>query len=274
MLSIRTNIASLNAQRNLNNTQTALDSAMSRLSSGFRITKASDDAAGLGISTNLQAQVASYNQAVRNANDGVSMIQTGEAALSSTTTILTRLRELAMQSASDGIGDGERGYIQAEVTALVSELDRNANAAEFNGKALLNTSGSTFDFQVGIRNVTANDRISFSTVNVTVSALGVTGLSFANKISAQNALSTIDAALNTVSLNRANFGAAGNRFQAAIQNIQSFSESLSAANSRIRDVDVGEETSNLSRAQILMQAGISVLSQANQLPQVALKLLG
>jgi flagellin len=272
-LSIRANIASLDAQRNLNNTQTELQVSMARLSSGFRITKAGDDAAGLGISTNLQAQITSYNQAARNANDGISMVQSAETGLNSTTNILTRLRELAMQAASDGIGSSERGYIQQEVGMLVSELDRNANAAEYNGTHLLNGT-STLDFQIGIRNVAANDQISVNTINVTASTLGVASLDFSQKSNAQTALSTIDAALGSVSSNRATFGAVGNRFESAIQNIQSFSQSLAAANSRIRDVDVAQETSNLSRLQILTQAGVSVLSQANQAPQLALKLLG
>ena len=273
-LSIRTNIASLNAQNNLLKTQSLLDSSMSKLSTGMRITKAGDDAAGLGISTNLEAQIRSYNQASRNANDGVSLIQTAEGALNATTNILSRLRELAMQSASDGIGDTERAYIQKEVSGLKTELDRNANAAEFNGKALLNTAATSLDFQVGIRNVTANDRISVSTIDVTGATLGVSTLNFSTKAASQAALATIDTALNSVSNARAVFGAAGNRFDATIQNIQTFAESLSAANSRIRDVDVAQETSALSRAQILAQAGISVLAQANQLPQMALKLLG
>jgi flagellin len=285
-LSIRTNVGSLNAQNNLNKTQNLLDSSMSKLSSGMRITKAGDDAAGLGISVNLEAQIRSYNQAARNANDGLSMIQTAEAALNSTTNILTRLRELAMQAASDGVGTTDRVNIQAEVTQLVSELDRNATAAEYNGTKLLNTTGTSLDFQIGIRNITANDRISVSTVNVTASTLGIVNLggfgvtasNFADvtngKINAQNALTTIDTALNSISANRATFGAVGNRFDSVIQNIQTFAEQLSAANSRIRDVDVAQETSNLSRAQILAQAGVSVLGQANQLPQMALKLLG
>ncbi len=285
-LSIRTNVGSLNAQNNLNKTQNLLDSSMSKLSSGMRITKAGDDAAGLGISVNLEAQIRSYNQAARNANDGLSMIQTAEAALNSTTNILTRLRELAMQAASDGVGSTDRVNIQAEVTQLVSELDRNATAAEYNGTKLLNTTSTSLDFQVGIRNVAANDRISVSTVDVTASTLGLVNLggfgaitnNFADatsgKINAQAALSTIDTALNSISAKRATFGAVGNRFDSVIQNIQTFAEQLSAANSRIRDVDVAQETSNLSRAQILAQAGISVLGQANQLPQMALKLLG
>jgi flagellin len=275
-LSIRTNISSLNAQRNLSTTQSLLDSSMSKLSSGMRITKAGDDAAGLGISTNLEAQIRSYNQATRNANDGVSLIQTAEGALNATTNILTRLRELAMQSASDGIGNTERGYIQNEVAALTSELGRNAGAAEFNGTKLLDgtTSATALEFQVGIRNDDTNDRISVNTIDATATALGVNDLDLGTKADAQTALDTLDTALASVSSQRAVFGAAGNRFDAAIQNIQTFAESLTAANSRIRDVDVAQETSNLSRAQILAQAGISVLGQANQMPQMALKLLG
>lgn len=275
-LSIRTNMASLDAQRNLINTQSGLDSAMARLSSGFRITKAGDDAAGLGISTNLEAQIRSYNQAARNANDGLSIIQTAEAALNTTASILTRLRELAMQSASDGVGDSQRAYIQTEVTQLTDEITRNANSAVYNGTNLLNAS-TTLEFQVGIANSSSTDRISFNAIDATASTLGVSSLDFSSKASAQAALAAggaIDNALNTVSSRRATFGAAGNRFEMAIQNIQNFSQSLSAADSRIRDVDVAAETANLSKAQILMQSGISVLSQANQMPQVALKLLG
>jgi flagellin len=272
-LSLRTNVASLNAQRNLYQSQNAVDGSMSRLSSGMRITKASDDAAGLAISSKLGAQIKSYNQAARNANNGLSAIQTAEAALNTTTNILTRLRELAMQSASAGVGNSERGYINAEATALKDELTRNANAAVFNGQALLNTVAA-MDFQVGIENVAANDRISVSSVDATASTLGLTSLNLSSATSAQAALSAIDDAINTVSSKRSDLGAAANRFQMAIENIQTFAESLSAANSRIRDVDVAEETSNLARAQILVQAGVSVLAQANQTPQAALKLLG
>jgi flagellin len=276
-LSIRTNVASLDAQRNLMQSQNSLDSAMARLSSGFRITKAGDDAAGLGISTNLEAQIKSYNQASRNANDGLSIIQTAEAALNTTADILSRLRELAMQSASDGVGDSQRSLIQTEVTQLTDEIDRNANSAVYNGTNLLSGTATTLDFQVGINNNATNDRISFQTLDATASTLFAQGnftLDFSGKASAQSALSIIDNALNTVSSKRATLGAAGNRFEMTIQNIQTFSESLSAADSRIRDVDVAEETSRLSRSQILAQAGISVLAQANQMPQMALKLLG
>ena len=276
-MSIRTNVASLNAQKNLYQTQSALDSSLSRLSSGFRITKAGDDAAGLGISTKLESQIRSYSQAVRNANDGLSVIQSTEAALNEQANILTRMRELAMQSASDGIGNTERTYIQTETKSLTDELERISQVTEYNGTKLLNGSNATLDFQVGINNSsTGFDRISFSTLNATTASAGlnVTGLSLASKASAQAALATIDTALTNVSTNRATLGAAGNRFSSAISSIQSFSESLSAANSRIKDVDVAEETSRMARSQILAQAGVSVLAQANQMPQLALKLLG
>jgi flagellin len=274
-MSIRTNISSLNAQRNLYSTQSAMESSLSKLSSGFRITKAGDDAAGLGISTKLESQIRSYSQAVRNANDGISVIQSTEAALNEDANILTRLRELAMQSASDGVGNSERAYIQKESTALVAELERISQVTEYNGTKLLNTTAATLDFQVGIYS-TANDAITFNTLNATTGASGlnVSGISLTAKASALAALASIDSALASVSDARSTLGANGNRFNSAIANIQSFAESLSAANSRIKDVDVAEETSKMSRSQILLQAGVSVLAQANQMPQMALKLLG
>ncbi len=272
-MSIRTNIASLNAQRNLSESQNTLDSSMSRLSSGYRITKAGDDAAGLGISTKLEAQIRSYNQASRNANDGLSVIQTTESSLNETSNILTRLRELAMQSASDGIGDTERGYIQTETDQLTGEIDRISATTKYNGTQLLSATTTTLDFQVGVEGTT-NDVISFSTIAGDTTSLGVNGLDLSSKANAQGNLSVIDAALTAVSTARSSLGAAGNRLQSAINNIQSFSEALSAADSRIKDVDVAEETSTMARANILQQAGVSVLAQANQQPQLALKLLG
>jgi flagellin len=275
-MSIRTNVASLNAQRNLYSTQNALDSSLSRLSSGFRITKAGDDAAGLGISTKLESQIRSYGQAVRNANDGLSVIQSTEAALNEGSNILTRLRELAMQSASDGVGNSERSYIQSESTALTNELQRISQVAEYNGtKLLAGGTTATLDFQVGIY-ATSNDKIAFTTLDATTGASGlnVASIDLSTKTGATAALASIDSALAAVSSNRATLGANGNRLTSAISNIQAFSESLSAANSRIKDVDVAEETSRMSRSQILLQAGVSVLAQANQMPQMALKLLG
>ncbi len=272
--SIRTNVGSLNAQRNLFNSSSMLESSFSKLSSGFRITQAGDDAAGLGISVNLQAQIRSFNQGNRNAQDAQSLIQTAEANLNQTTELLTRMRELAMQSASSGVGNVERGYIQTENAALITEIDRIANAAEYNGQALLNSTAATLTFQIGIRNVAANDRLTVTTVDATAVTLGVSTLDMTTQAGAQAALATIDAGISAVSLARATFGAAGNRLTSVIQSIQASSESLSAANSRIRDVDVAEETSKMARTQVMMQAGVSVLSQANQAPQIALKLLG
>jgi flagellin len=273
-MSIRTNVASLNAQRNLSSTQTALNTSMARLSSGYRITKAGDDAAGLGISTKLEAQIRSFNQAVRNANDGISVIQTTESALDNTANMLTRLRELAMQSASDGIGDSERGYINTEATNLTAEMDRIANTTKFNGASLLDGTATTLDFHVGIESG-SNDVISFTTLDATTATLfGGATLDLASKAGSVAALDVIDTALGAVSDNRSTLGAAGNRLQSAIATIQSFNEQLSAANSRIKDVDVAEETSAMARSNILQQAGVSVLAQANQQPQLALKLLG
>jgi flagellin len=274
---VRTNVASLNAQRNLFQTQNTIDSALARLSSGYRITKAGDDAAGLGISVNLEAQIRSYNQAARNAQDGISVVQTAEGALNEVSNIITRMRELAMQSASAGVSNTERTYIQKESDALKTEINRIADATEYNGNALLNTTGKVLTFQIGIRNIAANDRISVTTVDVNLSSLGAAGvfstLSLSTQTTAQLALSSIDIALQMVSQARASLGATGNRLTSVISQIQTASENLSAGNSRIRDVDVAEESSRLSRAQILMQAGISVLAQANQVPQLALKLL-
>lgn len=272
-LSIKTNVSALDAQKNLMGTELDLNNSLAKLSSGFRITKASDDAAGLAISVNLGAQIKSYNQAVRNGNDALNVVQTADSSLNETQNILTRLRELASQSASSGVSNTERGYIQNEVTGLISEVDRIANATEYNGVALLNSAAS-LTFQVGIRNVAANDQIVVTTADSTSSALAVGTLSLSTLTGAQAALGTIDSALQSVSSTRATLGAQANRFEKVINVATQSSVSLSAAQSRIRDVDVAEETSNMSRTQILMQAGVSVLSQANQMPQVALKLLG
>ena len=272
-MSIRTNVSALDAQKNLMGTENDLNSSLAKLSSGFRITKASDDAAGLAISVNLGAQIKSYNQAVRNGNDALNVVQTADSSLNETQNILTRLRELASQSASSGVSNTERGYIQNEVDGLVSEVDRIANATEYNGVALLNSAAS-LTFQVGIRNVASNDQIVVTTASATSASLGLSALSLSTLTGAQQALGTIDTALQSVSSTRATLGAQANRFNTVISVATQSSVSLSSAQSRIRDVDVAEETSNMSRTQILMQAGVSVLSQANQIPQVALKLLG
>ncbi len=288
MMSIRSNLSSLAAQHSLMMNQSSLDSSLAKLSSGYRITKASDDAAGLGVSANMTAQLKSYDQASRNANDGISVTQTAEAGLNEVTNILTRVRELAMQSASDGIGTTERGYIQSEADSLLAEVDRIGATTEFNGVKVYGAAAA-FQFQVGIRG-TANDVIKVDTTGmaVTTAALGTGGGGSAiatlktggaadlatSATQSQSALAVIDQAINEVSGFRADLGASANHLTSALSTIASASESVSAANSRIRDVDVASETAEMSRAQILVQAGVSVLAQANQAPQLALKLLG
>lgn len=271
--SIRTNVSSLVAQTNLYNTQIALDSSQSKLSSGLRITKAGDDAAGLGISVNLESQIKSYNQAARNANDGISLVQTAEGALNETSNQLTRLRELAIQSASDGVDTAGRLYINNEATQVTGEVDRIANSTEYNGTKLLAAAGTTLDFQVGIRNVAANDRISATTIDATSATLLGAAIDLSSKVGAQAAIAAIDTALGAVSSARSTFGAVGNRFNSAVSTIQTAALNLSAADARIRDVNVAEESSNASRLSVLVQAGVSVLAQANQGTQSLLKLL-
>lgn len=274
-LRINTNVASLNAQRNLMGTKWGLDKSLERLSSGYRINRAGDDAAGLAISENLRAQVRGLKQASRNAQDGVSLVQVAEGGLNEVSSILIRLRELAVQAASDTIGPVERQFLNVEYDQLVSEVDRIADATEFNGTSLLAGTGSVLDFQVGTRNDPNIDRLTFdaSKADANTAALGINLTSVADKASAQNSLAAIDSAIVSVSAMRADFGAIQNRLQSTIGNIAVSVENLSAANSRIRDVDVAEETAELTRNNILLQAGTSVLAQANQSANTALSLL-
>jgi len=274
-LRINTNTASLNAQRNLRTSKTGLDKSLERLSSGYRINKAGDDAAGLAISENLKAQIRGLKQAQRNAQDGVSLIQVAEGSLNEISSIMIRLRELAVQAASDTIGPVERQFLNVEYDQLISEVDRIADGTEFNGTQLLSGTGSVLDFQVGTRNDPNIDRISFdaSKADANAAALGVNLTSVADKASAQNSLSAIDSAIVSVSAMRADFGAIQNRLQSTISNLAVSVENMSAANSRIRDVDVAEETSEMTKNNILLNAGTSVLAQANQSAQVALGLL-
>ena len=274
-LRINTNTASLNAQRNLMGTKQGLDKSLERLSSGYRINRAGDDAAGLAISENLRAQTRGLKQASRNASDGVSLVQVAEGSLNEISSILIRLRELAVQAASDTIGPVERQFLNVEYDQLVSETDRIADGTEFNGTKLLSGTGSILDFQVGVRNDPNIDRLSFdaSKADANAAALGVNLTSVSDKASAQNALSAIDTAIVSVSAMRADFGAIQNRLQSTISNIGVSVENLSAANSRIRDVDVAEESAELTRNNILLSAGTSVLAQANQTSQTALSLL-
>jgi flagellin len=275
VISIRSNIASIAAQRNLADNQNALESSLAKLSSGYRITKAADDAAGLGVSTNMTAQLRSFEQGARNASDGLSVVQTVEAGLNEVTNILIRVRELAMQSASDGVGANERAFIQRENAQLQAELDRIDASAEFND-TLLFGAATALTFQVGIRG-TVNDTLTVNTnaINVDSGSLFLTAVDLGvDAATSQASLQTIDDALNTNSSFRADLGTAASRFMSAGNTIAQAIQALASANSRVRDVDLASETSNLSSAQILVQAGVSVLAQANQAPQVALKLLG
>lgn len=274
-LRINTNTASLNAQRVLWGTKLGLDKSMEKLASGFRINRAGDDAAGLAISENLKAQIRGMKQAQRNAQDGISLVQVAEGAMNEVSSIMIRLRELAVQAASDTVGPVERQFLNVEYDQLISEVDRISEGTEFNGTQLLAGTGSILDFQVGTRNNPQIDRISFdaSKADSSSAALGVNLTSVADKASAQNALSAIDQAIVSVSGMRADFGALQNRLQSTISNLQISGENLSAANSRIRDVDMAEETSELTSKNILLQAGTSVLAQANQQSNVALGLL-
>ncbi len=274
-LRINTNTASINAQRTLWGTKLNLDKSLERLSSGYRINRAGDDAAGLAISENLRAQIRGLKQSSRNAQDGISLVQVAEGSMNEISTILIRLRELSVQAASDTIGPVERQFLNVEYDQLVHEIDRIADGTEFNGTQLLSGVGSILDFQVGTRNNPEIDRISFdaSKADANSAALGVNLTSVADKASAQNALTAIDSAIVSISAMRADFGAIQNRLQSTVSNIQVNIENMSAANSRIRDVDIADETSELTKNNILLQAGSAVLAQANQSANVALGLL-
>jgi flagellin len=270
---VNTNPSSLNAQRNLTSTQRALSGNLARLSSGYRINQAADDAAGLGISEKLKAQIRGLAQASRNANDGVSMIQVAEGAMNEQAGILTRLRELAVQAANGTLGSDERSFIGVEATEITSELDRISVVTEFNGVKMLGADAGTVTMQVGIHGTT-DDQLDITFGATDSGTLGVDSLDFSSAAAAQSALTTIDTAINTLSTSRATIGAAQNRLLVTMNNLAVAHENLSAANSRIRDVDVAQETSEMTKNQILTQAGVSVLSQANQLPSAALSLLG
>ena len=275
-LRINTNVASLAAQRSLGvNTRNTNDS-LRKLSSGERITKAGDDAAGLAISENLKSQIRGVRQAGRNANDAVSMIQTAEGGLNEISNIVIRLRELAVQAASDTVGDTERKFTDLEFQQLKEEIDRISKSSEFNGIKLLDGTGGSLEFQIGIRNDPSLDRLRYDATanNSTLLGLGMQEESVVTKLGAQNTLKKLDDALVQVNGIRANLGATQNRLQSAVNNLQVSDENLSSAKSRIRDVDVAAETADLTKNNILVQAGTSVLAQANQQPNIALKLLG
>lgn len=274
-LRIATNVQSLNAQRNLSVTNEKQANTLNKLSSGARITKAGDDAAGLAISEKLKGSIRSLQQANRNANDGISLIQTAEGGINEVSNILLRLRELSVQAASDTVGETERGFSDKEFQQLKSEVNRISQVTKFNGRQLLNGTGETLDFQVGIDNNPENDRLSYATAStdVTLGKLGLTESSVSTKAQAQANLDKIDFAIQAVNENRAGLGALQNRLSSTVNNLGVMHENLSAANSRIRDADMAMESSELTKQSILSQAGTAVLSQANSSQNLALKLL-
>jgi flagellin len=272
-LVIQTNVASLAAQKNLSRNQAGLASSFNRLSSGLRVNTAADDAAGLAVSESMKSQIRSYNVAERNAADGISMAQSAEGALGEVHGILGRMRELAMQSANGSLSASDRGYLNTEFGALKAEVTRIQGSAKFNGVDLVASGSTTVKFQVGLNNA-ANDQIDLTFGNVDLAAIVAAGNAVDTAGNAQTALGVIDTAIGTVSTSRAGFGSAMNRMEIATTNIQTMRMNLEAANSRIVDVDVASETARMSKNQVLTQAGVSVLAQANQLPQLAFGLLG
>jgi len=250
------------------------------LSSGFRINKAADDAAGLAISENFRAQIKSYNQARRNANDGVSMLQVAEGAMNEVSNILTRMRELSTQAANDTLVARDRSFLNSEYSSLKAEIDRISEVTEFNGTFLVNgaISATGVDFQVGLE-ATSNDRLSVTLADIDTSSIGSSGTvvnstSVTSKTNARTAMNVLDDAINDIAQQRSNIGAHQNRLNSTIVNLSNAAENISAANSRIRDVDVAAESAKLTRNQILAQGGASMLAQANQAPNMALQLLG
>lgn len=273
---VTTNIAAVNAQRNLTTSQRVMGKSMAQLASGSRINIAADDAAGLAISERLKAGIRSARQANRNANDGISMVQTAEGGLNEIGNIITRLRELGIQASSDTVGGVERGFLDKEVQQLKSEVQRISLSTKWGSTNLLDGSTPAFDFQVGLYNSPEEDRISFdASQNVaTLDALGMSGLDFTTKEGAQEALTTLDNAQNGVNGMRANLGALQNRLTSTVDNLGVLEENMSASNSRIRDTDVAEASSEMTRNNILLQASTSTLAQANQVNGLALKLIG
>jgi flagellin len=276
-ISVNTNLFSLNAQRSLSSSQSSLATSMQRLSSGLRINTASDDAAGLAISQRMNAQVRGMNVAIRNANDGISLVQTADSALASVGDSLQRMRELAVQARNSTNSGSDKDSLDLEFQQLGDEIGRVLGGTSFNGSAILGADAGSLTFQVGA-NTTANDSISVSTTNLSADS-SITTVTGANIGSASDAtalatvIDNIDTAIDTINSNRATFGASQNRFSAVVSNLQSSVENQSAAASRITDADFATETANMSRAQILQQAGTAMVAQANQLPQSVLRLL-
>jgi len=273
---VSTNVAAINAQRNLSGSQRMIGKSMAQLASGSRINIAADDAAGLAISEGLKACIRSSAQAQRNANDGISMVQTAEGGLNEIGNIVVRLRELGIQASSDTVGEVERGFLNKEVEQLKSEVQRISSVTTWGKTKLLDGSTPQFDFQVGIYNNAEEDRISFdASQNVaTLDALGMDSLDYTTKEGAQIGLEALDSAQELVNGYRSNLGALQNRLTSTVDNLGVAHENMSAANSRIRDTDVAQASAEMVRNNILLQAGTSTLAQANSSNQLALKLIG
>ncbi len=272
---ITTNVAAINAQRNLMSSQRNIQNSMSQLSSGSRINRSADDAAGLAISENMKAQIRSSVQARRNANDGISMVQVAEGGLNEVSNIVTRLRELGIQASSDTVGEKERGFIDTEVQQLKSEMERIANTTSWNTTKLLDGSTPVFDFQVGLYS-SENDRIQFDTSRniATLDALGLSDVDFTTKEGARDSLRLLDDSQSAINGMRSNIGALQNRLTSTVDTLAVTEENLAAANSRIRDTDVAQASSDMAKNSVMLQAGTATLAQANQTTQLALKLLG
>ncbi len=273
-LTVNTNMASIDAINQLSSSTRKLSGSFERVASGLRINKAADDAAGLGVAENLNAANRSARQAMRNTNDGISLLQTAEGATGEVANILKRMRELAIQSSSDTLDNNERAYIEEEFLALVGEVERIAQVTEFNGVPLTEGTSPTVNVQVGINN-TANDRIGIDMADLRVTVLGIdTGtLSLATVTLARSAIAVFDTALDSVNSYRSGFGASQNRLEASLRNMEVYVENISSAESRIRDADYAYETAEMAKHQILQQAGISVLAQAKTINQGVLSLI-
>ncbi|EQC43593.1 flagellin [Bacteriovorax sp. Seq25_V] len=274
-LRINTNIASQTVQKNLREVSSKGQDSLEKLSSGKRITKAADDAAGLAISKNLEATTKGLRQATRNANDGISLVQTAEGGLNETSNILTRLRELTVQASSDTIGDSERGFLDKEYQQLTTEVDRIAQSTTFNGSNLLNGEGEQKDIQVGAYDGEQN-RITFdsSATNATADAIGISSTSVASKDDALGSMSQIDSAIEMVSGQRADLGSIQSRLQSTVSNLEVQALNQDAARSVIEDVDVAAESAKMASSNVIKQAGVATLSQANGIPNAALRLVG
>ena len=275
-LRIATNVPSITAAKSMSVKQRNIDKSFAQLSSGSRITKSADDSAGLSISETLKSTIRGYTQATRNANDGISMVQVSEGGLGEISNILTRMRELAVQASSDTVGDVERTFVDKEVQQLKNEVERIALSTRFGDRKLLDGSGSEYSFQVDINNEEFVDRISFDASQqvATTDALGIAGFDFSSKDGARSALEEIETAQQQVNGHRATLGALQNRLVSTTENLGVAIENFSSANSRIRDTDVADSSADLAKNQVLLNASVGILAQANQQPQLALRLIG